>query len=193
MIRSLPSSLVPVVLAALLALAPHPAGSPARTVRVPAPPLALVDLSGRTVVLSDLRGSVVLVNFWTTWCPPCIQEMPSLQRAWQALEGDDFRMLAVAMGEDAHRVRAFSARMPAPLTFTLLPDHANVAARRWPMFGIPVTFLVDRSGCIAARVQGERTWDDETVLARIRMLLAEPASSGVDAGQGGCAGARIRL
>ena len=142
--------------------------------RPAAPKLVLADVYGVTHRLADLRGSVVLINFWATWCPPCRQEMPGLQRAWEQLEGSDFRILAVATGQDSAAIAQFYRSMPAPLTFTLLPDPDNTGWQSWPFHGLPATFIVDKSGHVVDLVEGAREWDSPAMLAFLRQLIAEP-------------------
>ena len=72
-----------------------------------APPMELLDLAGKRHRLFDYRGSVVLINFWATWCPPCIQELPTLERLKDELEGEPFQVLAVNLGEDEDTIKAF--------------------------------------------------------------------------------------
>jgi len=112
----------------------------------PAPDFALPDLGGETVRLSDLRGQVVLVNFWGTYCPPCKEEMPDLQQLYQRHGPAGFTMLAVDVEEPAGVVRAF--RDQHSLTFPiLLSDDASVN----PTFGIralPTSWLVDQAGLL---------------------------------------------
>jgi peroxiredoxin len=156
--------------------------------RPAAPKLVLADVYGVTHRLADLRGSVVLINFWATWCPPCRQEMPGLQRAWEQLEGSDFRILAVATGQDSAAIAQFYRSLPAPLTFTLLPDPENTGWRSWPFHGLPATFIVDKSGHVVDLVEGAREWDSPEMLAFLRQLIAEPFDPDqpqvqVDAGQ----------
>ncbi len=156
--------------------------------RPAAPSLALADVYGVTHRLADLRGSVVLVNFWATWCPPCRQEMPGLQRAWEQLEGADFRILAVATGENSASIAQFYRSLPAPLTFTLLPDPENTGWRTWPFHGLPATFIIDKSGHVVDLVEGAQEWDSPEMLAVLRRLIAEPFDPSqpqvrVDAGQ----------
>lgn len=158
--------------------------------RPAAPKLVLADVYGVTHRLADLRGSVVLVNFWATWCPPCRQEMPGLQRAWEQLEGADFRILAVATGENSASIAQFYRSLPAPLTFTLLPDPENTGWRTWPFHGLPATFIIDKSGHVVDLVEGAREWDSPKMLAVLRRLIAEPFDPSqpqvrVDAGQVG--------
>ena len=124
--------------------------------RPAAPKLVLADVYGVTHRLADLRGSVVLVNFWATWCPPCRQEMPGLQRAWERLADADFRILAVATGENSATIAQFYRSLPEPLTFTLLPDPDNTGWRTWPFHGLPATFIIDKSGHVVDLVEGAR-------------------------------------
>jgi peroxiredoxin len=156
--------------------------------RPAAPKLVLADVYGVTHRLAELRGSVVLVNFWATWCPPCRQEMPGLQRAWEQLKGTDFRILAVATGQNSADIAGFYRSMPAPLTFTLLPDPDSTGWRSWPFHGLPATFIIDKSGHVVDLVEGAREWDSPEMLAVLRRLIAEPFDPSqpqvrVDAGQ----------
>jgi hypothetical protein len=114
--------------------------------------------------------------------------MPGLQRAWEQLEGSDFRILAVATGQDSAAIAQFYRSMPAPLTFTLLPDPDNTGWRSWPFHGLPATFIVDKSGHVVDLVEGAREWDSPAMLAFLRQLIAEPFDPDqpqvqVDAGQ----------
>src|SRR4051812_36787487 len=92
-------------------------------------PLSLPDLSGREVDLASFRGEVVLVNFWATWCEPCREEMPSLQRLEKKLAGKPFRVVAVNIGEGAPRIRQFLER--TPVSFTILRDAESEVMKAW--------------------------------------------------------------
>ena len=141
--------------------------------RSPAPALQLKDLDGKTYHLADLRGKVVLVNFWATWCPPCRREMPSLQRLYEKLPHENFEILAVDVGEDENTVLTFSWMLkPAP-TFPLLLDRDSMAMGKWPVQGLPTSFVIDKQGRVALRAVGGRDFDSPAVTAQIKALLGE--------------------
>jgi len=137
----------------------------------PAPALKLKDLDGRTHDLARLRGRVVLINFWATWCPPCRREMPSMERLSQALQGEAFSVLAVDVGEDADTIDAFTAQLDTTLTFPVLLDTRSRALQAWKVAGLPTTFLVDRQGRIVASAIGGREFDHPDIIRAIRELL----------------------
>jgi peroxiredoxin len=135
---------------------------------VPAPDFTLADTEGRLHRLSDYRGKTVIINFWTTWCPPCREEIPSMNRAWHALAGDDVVMLAINMGEDEDTIFVFTADYPAD--FPLLLDRDGEVIARWPVKGLPTTFVIAPDGAIAYRAIGGRAWDEAGLLELIRGL-----------------------
>ncbi len=136
--------------------------------RVPAPDFELKDLDGATHRLFDYRGKVVIVNFWATWCPPCREEMPSMQRAWEQLQDEGIVMLAVDVGEDEDRVFEFTASYP--VEFPLLLDEQSRVIGSWPVAGLPTTFVVDTEGRLAYRAIGGRKWDAPALLKLVRAL-----------------------
>jgi peroxiredoxin len=141
----------------------------------PAPALALPDEAGKkTWRLADLRGKVVLVNFWATWCPPCRKELPSMERLWRQLKDQGLVVLGVNVGESADEVFAFSNGLETPLTFPLLLDEDSAVAQSWPVKGLPTTYLVDKRGRIAFGVIGGREFDSPAIVQQIRGLLAAP-------------------
>lgn len=135
-----------------------------------APGFALPDLSGSTVTLAGLEGQVVLVNFWATWCKPCEDEMPAMQRLYQALEGEPFEMVAISVDEPSADVAAFAERLG--LSFPILLDPGKDSARDYQSYKYPETYLVDSEGVLVARYVGPREWDSPEYEARIRRLLA---------------------
>jgi len=140
-----------------------------------APGLSLPTLdSDATASLADLRGRVVLVNFWATWCKPCEDEMPAMERLYQTLHPSGFELLAVSVGEEDAVVRAFRDRLG--VTFPILLDRDKSAALEWQTFAFPESLLVDRDGVILERYVGPREWDAPAYVERLRRLL-EPSGS----------------
>ncbi|MGK0674396.1 MAG: TlpA disulfide reductase family protein [Halothiobacillaceae bacterium] len=138
----------------------------------PLPPaLALPGLDGAGHDLAALRGKVVLVNFWASWCPPCVHEMPSMQQLWQDLHGQGLEILAVNLGEKEPTVRDFVARHR--LGFSILLDPARMAAKAWQVYAYPTSFLIDRQGRIRLAVAGGVDWNEPGVRTSIRALLDE--------------------
>jgi cytochrome c biogenesis protein CcmG/thiol:disulfide interchange protein DsbE len=119
----------------------RPGGGPALD-GTGAPPLALTDLDGRTLDLQALRGRMVLVNFWATWCPPCRAEIPELAELWRDQSKDCFELLGVVEDSPRAEVLAYAARIPYPI----LSDPRGEAAAAWGVQGFPSSFLVDPQG-----------------------------------------------
>ena len=142
----------------------------------PTPALALTDLGGQKVDLRSLQGRVVLVNFWATWCEPCIAEMPSIQRLHQKLAGQPFEVLAVNYGESRAKIEAFLRK--AGLSLRVLLDPGTEAAEGWGAKGLPMSFLVDARGQVRYWVFGERDWAAGESLRTVENLVAEAPHAG---------------
>lgn len=153
--------LAPLPVAAAQTLTPLPGG-------IVAPDFELLDTDGRTHRLSDYRGRTVIINFWTTWCPPCREEIPSMNRAWARLRDENVVMLAINMGEDEDTIFVFTADYPA--TFPLLLDRDGKVIEDWPVKGLPTTYVVAPDGTLAYRAIGGRQWDEPVFLEQIRAL-----------------------
>lgn len=143
--------------------------------RPAAPDFTLTDVKGKQHRLSTQRGKVVFVNFWATWCPPCLKEMPSMQRAWKTLKHEDFTMYAVNVGEDEELIATFMFQIGVDLDFPLLLDRDSSVVKQWKAPGLPTTYIVDPDGRIAYRAVGERAWDDPQILREIRALMRPSA------------------
>lgn len=118
----------------------------------PAPDFTLQSDDGQTITLSDLRGQVVVLNFWATWCPPCRAEMPALEEVYQARREDGLVVLAVDQAESQSQVSAF--REELALTFPLLLDPGYVVSDEYRIRLLPSTFFIDRAGVIRGVVYG---------------------------------------
>jgi len=135
----------------------------------PTPELALADLAGKEHRLADYRGSVVLVNFWATWCEPCREEMPSIDKLRSSLKGKPFEVLAVNLAEPLSRIEKFVAAMP--LGFPLLRDRDGTVSKAWKAKLLPASFLIGRDGRIRYVAYGELDWSSDAVRARVAELL----------------------
>ena len=136
-----------------------------------APPLALADASGRVHDLAALRGRVVLVNFWATWCEPCRDEMPALERLDRSLSGTPFTLLAVNVGELPEKVAPFMDKLGVKLT--VLHDAFDRVARvDWKVRMMPATYIVDTRGRLRWSLLGDAEWDQPRYVDAIRRLMA---------------------
>lgn len=143
-----------------------------------APDFELEDIGGKAHRLSDMKGSVVLINFWATWCPPCRAEMPSLERLKTQVNDADFRIVAVNLGEKKEDISRFYFSLNPPLTFKVLMDRDMRASQFWPMKGLPMTFLVDKAGRVTHVSQGARRWDTNEVKGIIEALGRDSIEDG---------------
>lgn len=135
----------------------------------PTPALRLKDLEGREHALESYRGKVVLVNFWATWCEPCTDEMPSIERLRRSLAGRPFAVLAVNLAEPEARVQAFLAKVPVGFPVLMDPDAA--ATKAWKARMLPATFIVGADGRVRYSYVGELDWSREPVRRQIAALL----------------------
>jgi peroxiredoxin len=135
-----------------------------------APDFTLNDLSGRPVQLSSLKGKVVLVNFWATWCPPCREEVPSMVRLNQAMQGKEFQMLAVSIDEGGKDAVAGFLKKNGVVLPALLDTDGKVA-KRYGTTGVPETFVIDTKGVILKKVIGAMDWSSPEVLAALDDLI----------------------
>ncbi len=132
----------------------------------PAPDFTLVDRKGKTWTLSELKGQVVFVNFWATWCPPCREEMPSMQRLYTRLPKDKFKMLAILNSDDPALGDKFVAKIG--VTMPILNDQINNIGSKYGLTGLPETFIVDKQGVLREKLVGPAQWDSTEI---IEMLM----------------------
>lgn len=135
-----------------------------------APDFSLTSLQGKPVSLSSFRGRVVMVHFWATWCPPCVEEMPALEGLARTFVDRDFDILAVSVDEGgANAVASFMKKNRLSLPVLLSPDHA--AATLYGTFKFPETYLVDRGGIVRKKLIGAVDWTRPEAQQFIRALL----------------------
>jgi thiol-disulfide isomerase/thioredoxin len=127
------------------------------------------DERGSKLALSSLAGRVVLINFWATWCEPCEREMPAMERLYQALAGEQFELIAVAIDDEPAQVQAFQDRYQ--LSFPIVFDPSQSVYGSYQTMGVPESLLIDREGHIVERYVGPREWDAVEYVERIRELI----------------------
>jgi cytochrome c biogenesis protein CcmG, thiol:disulfide interchange protein DsbE len=135
----------------------------------PAPDLALPQLDGTQITLRDLRGQVVLINIWATWCPPCRAEMPAIQEAYTAYRDRGFIVLAVNQREDATAITSFLGQHE--LTFPILLDSDGQASATYQASALPSSFFVDRRGVIRTVYRGPMP--PRVIAGTVEQLLQE--------------------
>lgn len=129
----------------------------------------LSDLEGKSVTLSSLKGKVVFLNFWATWCPPCRAEMPSMQKLHDKMQGKDFVIVAVDVGERQAGVKAFIDKNK--YTFMVLLDSEHKVSTDYKISGIPTTLILDKQGKIVLRETGSSDWSSADIITKIEDLL----------------------
>ncbi|MBV1789916.1 TlpA family protein disulfide reductase [Marinobacterium sp. D7] len=126
---------------------------------------------GTSYSLAQHRGEVLLVNFWATWCPPCVKEMPELESLEQAFIDRPFRIVAISAGESAADLEAFKHKLDTPLTLQILLDSEGRTFTEFNLKGLPMSYLFDSEGELVEVITGAREWASEKWKARIRELL----------------------
>ncbi len=135
-----------------------------------APSLVLPDLDGKSVKLDDLRGKVVVLNLWATWCPPCVEEMPTLDGLAKKMAGRDLVVLAVAEDDDSSRVGPWIRERG--FTLPVLLDGRGVVGSYFGITGYPETFIIDRQGKIVHRHVGFRDWIEPGIVSALETLMS---------------------
>ncbi|MGD8547042.1 MAG: TlpA disulfide reductase family protein [Thiohalophilus sp.] len=158
-------------------LAPLSPGKKDRTLKPyagnPLPPhLQLPGLQGSQYDLTSYRGSVVLVNFWASWCPPCVHEMPSMQSLSNRLSDKPFALLAVNMAEKPETIEEF-LNDKIKVNFPILLDSDGKALKNWGVFAFPTSYVIDKKGHIRYALFGSVDWNSEDIVSKIELLLKE--------------------
>lgn len=139
----------------------------------PLPDFTLTDRQDQSHTLSHYLGKVVLVNFWATYCTPCIKEMPSMQRLKEKMAGKPFAILAVDMAEEKTDVQDFLKRHNIKVDFPILFDPEGNVIERWMISAVPTTFILDTKGTIRYALFGGLEWDSDEVVQTLTALIEE--------------------
>ncbi len=165
-----------VVLATLLGSLPAearhlaPLGGQELKERLVAPTFALPTTSGHTISLREFRGRVVLLNFWATWCPPCVAEMSDLEKLYREFNAAGLVIVAVSIDVEGQKIVApFWER--TGLTFPSLLDPSREVATRYGAWALPTSFLINPEGEVIARIPGPREWHSDKARAVFKNLL----------------------
>lgn len=138
----------------------------------PLPPsLKLRDLNGKPYDLADYRGKVVLINFWASWCGPCVKEIPSLNRLVKKMQGSDFALLTVDIKEPPEKIHEFFKELKIKHEFPVLMDIDGEASKQWKVYAYPSNYLLDKEGQIRYGYRGALEWDQQEVVNVIKSLL----------------------
>ena len=145
-------------------------GKPQLVKGVPAPNFTLPGLDGKMVSLADYKGKVVFLNIWATWCPPCVEEMPSMEKLYQELKGEDFEILAVSIDAlGAKEVIPFMKKHQ--LSFPALTDTKGAIKSLYQTTGIPESFIIDKNGIIVEKIIGPSDWATTSTFRYFRNLI----------------------
>ncbi|NVK40667.1 MAG: TlpA family protein disulfide reductase [Oceanospirillaceae bacterium] len=136
--------------------------------------LAFTDLQQKPAALDTYRGKVLLLNFWATWCPPCVREMPSMERLQQRFPAGELAVVAVNVGENKDTIDRFLQRLESPLGFRILLDESGSAFTELGIPGLPMTFLYNRHGNLVESHAGGDDWDSDARVEQIEALLEQP-------------------
>jgi thiol-disulfide isomerase/thioredoxin len=142
----------------------------------PAPEVLFTVEGGDAQTLEDYRGKVIVLNFWAVWCPPCRDEMPSLDRLQAAYGGD--HLVVMAMSEDRggeEQIRKFYDKIEAS-SLGIFSDPTQKVAREFRVLGMPTTYIIDHHGNLVAKLVGAATWDSEAALSEILPLVEQAAA-----------------
>ena len=175
------NGLIAATLTCLLWPAAAPGGELAPSPEQARHELRLPDLDGRTVSLDQYRGKVVLVNFWASWCTPCVEEMPDLMRLQTAMRDLPFQMIGVNVAENPRRVRTAARRMK--LAFPVLLDRDSATFDAWGAEILPTSYVLDATGRRRYRVIGPLDWDDPDIVDTLRVLATTAAQRASAASQ----------
>jgi peroxiredoxin len=137
--------------------------------RAKAPDFTLQDLNGKNVPFNSFQGKVVVLNFWATWCPACVTELPSLSRLQSEWKSRGLEVVAVSNDASAEAVREYTAKKG--FTFSILHDASRAVTKQYKIFALPTTFLIDKHGTVVEKFFGEYDWTSPEMKKKIEKLF----------------------
>ena len=135
----------------------------------------LADINGVVFDASELRGKIVFLNFWTTWCPTWVAEMPGMEKLYKTLKDKDFTIVAINIKEPMSRVKKFVSTQK--LTFTTLLDTDGAVTESFSIFATPTTFIFGKSGQLLDTVIGSREWDSKSSITTLSRMIDDDTKS----------------
>lgn len=137
-----------------------------------APEITVNDSSGKTDNLSELKGSVVFINFWATWCEPCREEMPSIQKLYNQFKNEKgFRMITILVKDDYQKALAYLKENN--YGFPVLMDNNGKTAASYGITGVPETYIVDKNGILKEKIIGPADWSSPQAVSLISNLIRQ--------------------
>lgn len=137
----------------------------------PAPDFTLVDTKGKTWSLAELKGQVVFINFWATYCPPCREEMPSMQKIYTSLPPGKFKLLSILNNDRPDFADSLAATIG--FTFPILVDPGSKVGRAYGLTGVPETYIVDKQGILREKFLGQRQWDSPGAMQMLMKYIEQ--------------------
>ena len=133
----------------------------------------VTDINNNKIRLSDLKGSVLFVNFWATWCGSCVEELPNVQRLFRSLSGNSsFKMITILYKDNGQRALGYMQQNGYTFPVYLNPDDS--AAKIFGITGVPETFIIDKKGILRDKVLGPAEWDSPQAISSFQALTKEP-------------------
>jgi cytochrome c biogenesis protein CcmG/thiol:disulfide interchange protein DsbE len=150
----------------------HQYGPGITTVGSMAPDIELVDINKNTLKLSELRGSVVLINFWATWCESCVDELPSIEILFRYLSGNPkFKLITILYKDNGYSISSYMRENGYTFPVYLNPDGS--AAKHFGITGVPETFIIDKKGMLRKKIIGPADWNSPLAIEALQNLLNE--------------------
>ena len=159
------------IVVALLMLK-HPSGPEPITIGSAVPDIELIDSNHNKIRISELKGSVLFINFWATWCAPCIEELPSIETLFRNFSNNPrFQVITILYKDDTQRALIYMKENGYTFPVYLNPDDS--AATLFKITGVPETYIIDKQGILRNKIIGPEQWDSPVILETLNRLTNE--------------------